>query len=101
MAIIFSVTPETICRRVAKERREQCGYFILPISKPGERLRFLVSDVEAFLRSRSTASSPVNVVNTTAQHKEEKVVKQERESLLAAARATLERHRNKTGRKTN
>ena len=99
VAALFCVSPITIYRWVAKERRERRGFFILPISEEG-RLRFLASDVESFLQSRSTASQTVNAINTTAQRKEAKVVNQQRDAAIAAARATLERHRNRIGRKT-
>jgi len=93
VAALLRVSPATIRRWVA-ERRAGRGNFILPISEPGQQLRFLASDVESFLQTRSSVKPQVNVVNSvTAQCREAKVVKWQRASALAEATATLERHR--------
>ena len=93
LAALCRVAPVTIYRWLA-ERRAGRGHFPLPISERGKKLRWLASDIEDFLhlQSQSNVVPPVNVVSVTAQRREVKAVKQQRESALAAA-ATLERHR--------
>ena len=98
VAVLLRVAVVTIYRWLA-ERRDGRGHFPLPISERGKKLRWLASDIESFLRqqSQSNVVPPVNVVSATAQRREAKKVKQRREAALAAATATLERH--KIGRK--
>ena len=92
MVKIFSACPGTIYRRVA-ERRAGRGSFPLPISQRGQKLLWLATDIESFLESQSNVALPVNVISTTAQRCEAKSVARQREATLAAATATLERHR--------
>lgn len=92
VAILLRVAVSTVYRWLA-ESRDGRGRFPLPVSDRGKRLRWLASDIEAFLQSQSSVAPLVNVVSATAQRRETKSVMRQREAALAVATATLERHR--------
>jgi hypothetical protein len=75
-------------RRLLGERRKTGrGDFPLPISAPGCKGRWLASDVEVYLASRSVAPPPVNVPNSPKKQRQEDHARKE------AVHTALERHR--------
>ena len=59
VATACRVAPVTICRWLA-EARKGLRYFPLTISQPGQKLLWLASDIEVFLKSQSNVPPPVN-----------------------------------------
>jgi predicted DNA-binding transcriptional regulator AlpA len=59
-----------------------------PISKRGGKLRWLASDIEAFLQSQSNANPPVNVPTTKDRKRQAKDYQRRQES----TRARLQHH---------
>lgn len=87
VAEMLAVSPSTISRW-SDERRNGNGSFPLPISVKGGKRRWLLSDIEQFLSSQSTAQKP-----TTARQKRRSAKAfQERQSATDKA---LERYRAK------
>ena len=85
-------------RRDLHESRNGRGNFPLPISPPGGKLRWLASDIEAYLASLSVAP-PVNI-RTPQEIRQDKKAFEERQRLADKA---LEKHRipNRNERKTS
>ena len=86
VATLLRVTPSSVYRWLG-DRRRGIGTFPLPISQAGGKLRWLASDVEAFLASQS-ALPPVHVP-TARQAKRNARAFQERQ---ASADKALQRH---------
>jgi len=74
-------------RRYLQASRRGRGNFPLPISPPGGKLRFLASDIEAYLASQSVAPSATSSIRQTKRDQKEFHQRQ------AAAEETLRRHR--------
>lgn len=89
------LAPASIYKAVAN-RRNGIGSFPLPISAPGGKLRWLVSDIEAYLQSLSNNEPPVKVASASKRRQESKSFKQRQE----AAQKILERHRSDRTAKT-
>jgi len=83
-------------RKAVSDRRKGIGSFPLPISAPGGKLRWLASDIEAYLQSLSSAEPPVKVASASKRRQESKSFKQRQE----AAQKALERHRSDRTAKT-
>lgn len=93
MARIFSASPVTIRFWTATERRERRGRFILPISEPHQRLRWLVSDVENFLRARSQTTPPIDTTTGSSPAKRLKQESKDYQMRQRLAAETLQKHR--------
>lgn len=90
VAILLRVAVSTIYRWLAESRNGR-GHFPLPISDRGKRLRWLASDIEAFLQSQSQIVAPSNVSSPAKQMKKEAEDFQIRQRRAAE---TLQRHRD-------
>jgi len=85
VATLLRVANVTIYRWLA-ESREGRGHFPLPVSQRGGKLRWLATDIEAFLQSQSTAVPPVNVTSATKRRQEAKEYRNRQERATAALR---------------
>jgi len=89
VATACRVAPVTICRWLA-EARKGLRYFPLTISPPGQKLLWLASDIEAFLKSQSNVPPPVNATCPAKRMKQES---QDFENRQKRAAETLAKHR--------
>ena len=88
VAAATRLAPVSIYKAVSN-RRKGIGTFPLPISAPGGKLRWLASDIEAYLQSLSSTESPVKITCASKRRQESKSFKQRQE----AAQKALDRHR--------
>ena len=88
VAAATRLAPVSIYKAVS-DRRKGIGSFPLPISAPGGKLRWLASDIEAYLQSLSSTEPPVKVASASKRRQESKSFKQRQE----AAQKALDRHR--------
>jgi len=60
--------------RLVEQRRNGVGGFILPISKKGAKMRFLASDLEFYIQSRTSpvSASPVRQSKADAKRRQER-----------------------------
>jgi len=94
VAEMLKVSPSTISRW-CEENREGKSHFPLPISIRGGKRRWLLSDIETYLGSQSTATPMGSATFTTArQQRRNAKAFQERQN---AADRALERYRTKGG----
>ncbi|MDR0327355.1 MAG: hypothetical protein LBI05_03555 [Planctomycetaceae bacterium] len=89
VAVKVRLAPVSIYKEVS-DSRKGIGSFPLPISKPGGKLRWLASDIEAYLQSLSNNDPPAQIASTSKRRQESKAFKQRQ----AAAQKALERHRS-------
>jgi predicted DNA-binding transcriptional regulator AlpA len=90
VATLLRVSKSTINRWLAERRKGIRGNFPLPISLPGGKIRWLASDIDAYLQSQATQQPPINIPTCRQRHRNAKTF-QERQ---AAADKALERHRS-------
>jgi len=88
VAARLGLAPVTV-RKYLAQRRQGIGSFPLPISVTGGKLRWLASDIEAYLQSLSSTEPPVKVASSSKRRQESKSFKQRQE----AAQKALDRHR--------
>ena len=88
VATLLRIAPVTVYRHLAL-RRKGIGTFPLPISTAGGKLRWLASDIEAFLQSQSNAMPPAKVASTSERRQEAKTYRDRQD----AAQKVLVRHR--------
>ena len=95
VAARLGLAPATV-RKYLAQRRQGIGSLPLPISQRGGKLRWLTSDIEAYLQSLSNNEPPVKVASASKRRQESKSFKQRQE----AAQKALERHRSDFAAKT-